>query len=163
MRTRSLAVFLLGPLFGFCLLLAACLPPTAPAKGAFLITKTSPYSVSQTMDRAEAAVLAKGAKVFARINHAAGAQKSGQSLPPEEVLIFGNPALGTPLLLANPRIGLDLPVKLVVWQEDGATHMAFTHPALLGARYGIALDHPALVKMRAVLDAITDEAIAPAP
>jgi uncharacterized protein (DUF302 family) len=142
------------------LLLLACQPQGAQTANNELITKTSPYGVTQTMDRLQEAVLAKGATVFARVNHAAGAQKIGQSLAAEEVLIFGNPKLGTPLMQTDPRIGLDLPVKVLVWDDKGTTKIAFLDPAKLGAWYGIAPDHPALIKMRGVLEAVTKSATA---
>jgi uncharacterized protein (DUF302 family) len=112
------------------------------------------------MDRLEAAVIAKGATVFARVDHAAGAQKIGETLSPEQVLIFGNPKLGTPLMQSDPRIGLDLPVKILVWEKDGTTQITFLNPAKLGAWYGIDADHPTLIKMRGVLEMVAREASA---
>lgn len=147
-------------LLGLGLFVAACQPLSKQNANDELITKTSPYSVSETMDRLEAAVTSKGARVFARVNHAAGAQKIGQTLSAEEVLIFGNPRLGTPLMKMDPRIGLDLPVKVLVWDDQGQTRIAFLDPAKLGAWYGIEADNPTLVKMRGVLEAVTRKATA---
>ncbi len=146
---------------GFSLFLMACLPPAPQTASNELIIKTSPFSVAQTMDRLEAAVTAKGATVFARVNHAAGAQKIGQSLAAEEVLIFGNPRLGTPLIQADPRIGLDLPVKVLVWSQNDETQIAFLNPEKLGAWYGLDATTPALLKMRGILEFVTKEAITP--
>jgi len=145
-------------LIGIGLILAACQPMAPQTANEELITRTSPYSVAETMDRLEAAVKAKGATVFARVDHAAGAQKIGMTLAPEQVLIFGNPKLGTPLMQSDPRIGLDLPVKVLVWEKDGTTKITFLDPSKLGAWYGIDADHPSLVKMRGVLEMIAKEA-----
>ncbi len=150
---RYLLLFVSG------LLLAACQPSSNLTADNELIIKDSPYNVSKTMDRLQEAVLAKGATVFARVNHGAGAQKINETLADEQVLIFGNAKLGTPLLKIDPRIGLDLPVKVLVWNDHGTTKIAFLDPAKLGAWYGIAPDHPALIKMRGVLEVVTKEAI----
>ena len=154
---RILVVLAMGLLFG------ACTPANRPTPNPVLIVKTSPYSVNQTMDRLQAAVMASGAHVFARVDHGAAAKTAGLRLPPEAVLIFGNPKLGTPLMQQNSRFGLDLPLKVLVWQEDDATKLAYTAPASLGARYGVDPSHPVLVKMGKVLDAVTNEAAGPSP
>lgn len=154
---RILVVLAMGLLFG------ACTPANRPMPKPALIVKTSPYSVSETMDRLQEAVRSKGAHVFARVDHGAGAKTAGLSLPPEAVLIFGNPKLGTPLMQQNPRFGLDLPLKVLVWQEGGVTKLAYTAPASLGARYGVDPSHPVLVKMGKVLDAVTNEAVKASP
>lgn len=147
--------------FGLFSLVAAC--ASTPEAGSALITKTSPYGVAQTMDRLEKVVKAKGAHVFARVNHAAGAKKIGATLADEEVLIFGNPKLGTPLMQADPRIGLDLPVKVLVWDDHGTTKIAFLDPAKLATWYGIDATNPTLVKIRGVLEMLTKETTTPAP
>ena len=146
-------------LIGIGILLTACQPAPQTADNE-LIIRTSPHSVAQTMDRLEAAVTAKGAKVFARVNHTAGAQSIGQTLPAEEVLIFGNPKLGTPLMQIDPRMGLDLPVKILVWDDHGQTKIVFLNPAKLGAWYGIEATNPVLIKMRGVLETLAKVASA---
>ncbi len=143
----------------FGLLIAACQPAPQTADNE-LITRTSPHSVAQTMDRLEAAVIAKGARVFARINHTAGAQSIGEVLPAEEVLIFGNPKLGTPLMQIDPRMGLDLPIKILVWDDHGQTKITFLNPAKLGSWYGIEATNPVLIKMRGILETVAKEASA---
>ncbi|PHS27762.1 MAG: hypothetical protein COA85_04705 [Robiginitomaculum sp.] len=145
-------------LIGIGILLAACQPLAPKTANDELITRTSPHSVAETMDRLEAAVTAKGAKVFARINHGAGAQSIGEVLTAEEVLIFGNPELGTPLMQIDPRMGLDLPVKILVWDDNGQTRIVFLNPAKLGAWYGIEATNPVLIKMRGVLETVSKEA-----
>jgi len=145
-------------LIGISFILAACQPTAPQTANEELITRTSSYGVAETMDRVEAAVKAKGATIFARVDHAAGAQKIGEALAPEQVLIFGNPKLGTPLMQVDPRIGLDLPVKILVWEKDGTTQITFLNPAKLGAWYGIDADNPSLIKMRSVLEMVAKEA-----
>lgn len=89
------------------------------------------------MDRLEAAVRSKGQTVFARVDHAAGAARVGQQLRPTEVLIFGNPAGGTPLMVCSQSIGIDLPQKALVWQdESGQVLLAYNDPAYLARRHG---------------------------
>ncbi len=144
-------------------LLGACATTNGNAGENAFISKTSPYGVSETMDRLQAAVSKRGAHVFARVDHAAGAQRARLGLAPEQVLIFGNPKLGTPLMQQNALIGLDLPLKVLVWQDGSTARITYTAPAALAARYGLDPAHPVLVKMGKVLDAITNEAIGTAP
>ena len=87
------------------------------AMSADLVTKTSPHSVSDTMDRLEAAVTGAGATVFARVDHAAGAAKVDMELRPTQMLMFGNPKLGTPAMLDGQTAGLDLPLRVVVYAD----------------------------------------------
>ena len=84
-----------------------------------LVTIASRHPVKETIDRLEAAVKAAGISVFARIDHAAGATSVGMPLRPTELLIFGNPKGGTPLMQSRQAIGLDLPLKMLAW-EDGS-------------------------------------------
>src|SRR5580658_2536785 len=101
-----------------------------------LITIQSSYGPKDTIDRLEAAVQAKGMTVFARIDHAAGATAAGLSLRPTEVLIFGNAKGGTPLMQAVQTIGIDLPLKALVWQDaSGVTWLSYNDPAWLAARH----------------------------
>ena len=91
-----------------------------------LITIATNHSVKQTLDRLEASLKAKAITVVARIDHAAGAKSVGMDLRPTELLIFGNPKAGTPLMQANQTIGLDLPLKVLAWQ-DTETKVWVTH------------------------------------
>ena len=84
-----------------------------------LIAVKSPYSPKETMDRLEIVLKEKGMTLFARIDHAAGAAKVGKQLRPTEVLIFGNPQGGTPFMECDQTVGIDLPLKALVW-EDGS-------------------------------------------
>jgi uncharacterized protein (DUF302 family) len=103
-----------------------------------LTTIRSSLGPKDTMDRLEAAVKARGMSVFARIDHAAGASSVGLSLRPTEVLIFGNAAGGTPLMQAMQTVGLDLPLKALVWQDEaGDTLLSYNDPVWLAERHGI--------------------------
>ncbi len=113
---------------------------SAPARGTEgIILVPSALDVKSTMDKLQKALTEKGITVFARVDHAAGAKSIGQTIRPMELIVFGNPKLGTPLIQKNPEIGLDLPLKALVYQgENGTTYIAYTDPAFLAKRYGIA-------------------------
>jgi uncharacterized protein (DUF302 family) len=103
-----------------------------------LTTIRSGLGPKETMDRLAGEVAARGMTVFARIDHAAGAASVGMPLRPTEVLIFGSPKGGTPLMQAAQTIGLDLPLKILVWQDAaGDTHLAYDDPVWLARRHGI--------------------------
>lgn len=124
-----------------------------------LITKTSAHSVKQTMDTLEKIVRDKGFNVAARVNHAAAAIKAGMTLRPTEVLIFGNPKLGTLLMQSNQTIGIDLPLKVLVWEDDqGTVTLAYNDPAWLAKRHGITDRDKAFAKMTGALNKFTDTA-----
>jgi uncharacterized protein (DUF302 family) len=91
-----------------------------------LVTIAGKYPVKESIDRLESALRAKGVAIFARIDHAAGAASVDMPLRPTELLIFGNPKAGTPLMQANQTIGLDLPLKILAWQ-DAAGHVWLTY------------------------------------
>jgi len=104
-----------------------------------LITMRSSHGPKDTMNRLEAQVKAKGMTVFARIDHAAGAAEVGLPLRPTELLVFGNAKTGTSLMQAEQAIGIDLPLKMLVWQDaSGATWLSYNDPAWLAKRHGLA-------------------------
>src|SRR5215475_5082476 len=103
-----------------------------------LTTIKSNNGPEETMNRFEAEVRGRGMTVFAHIDHAASAAAAGLSLPPTEVLIFGNARAGTPLMEATQTIGIDLPLKVLVWRdENGATWLSYNDPVWLAERHGI--------------------------
>jgi uncharacterized protein (DUF302 family) len=103
-----------------------------------LVTIKSGNGPEETMNRLEAEVRGRGMTVFAHIDHAAGAAAAGLSLPPTEMLIFGNAKAGTPLMEAAQTIGIDLPLKVLVWRdENGATWLSYNDPVWLAERHGI--------------------------
>jgi uncharacterized protein (DUF302 family) len=102
-----------------------------------LITVRSTYSPKETMKRLETEVKAKGLTVFARIDHAAGAAEVGLSLRPTELLIFGNAKGGTPLMQSVQTIGIDLPLKILIWQDEARdTWLSYNDPSWLAKRHG---------------------------
>ncbi len=102
-----------------------------------LITIQSHYSPQETMQRLEAAVKAKGFSVFAHIDHSAQAAQVNLSLRPTDLLIFGNPKGGTPLMRSDQTIGIDLPLKALVWQDEkGTTWLSYNDPEWLVRRHG---------------------------
>lgn len=136
------------------LMLIATLASAAP-----FASKTSPHDVATTMDRLVAAVEGAGATIFARIDHAAGAAKVGQVLAPNQVLIFGNPKLGTPMMQSAPSMGLDLPLKVQIYRAgDGTVQVVYRDMAGLAAEHGA--DSPALAKATGALMKLTDKAVA---
>ncbi|MGA2057142.1 MAG: DUF302 domain-containing protein [Bradyrhizobium sp.] len=126
-----------------------------------LTTVKSSHSPQETMNRLEAAVKAKGLTVFARIDHAEGASAAGLSLRPTEVLIFGNAKGGTPLMQSVQTIGIDLPLKALVWQDTaGDTWLSWNDPAWLAARHGVSGVEAVANNLTAALKAIAEIATA---
>ena len=136
------------------------LSTTAALAAEGMITKTSGHSVKKTMDRFEKIVKDKGFTVVARVNHAAAAIKSGGTLRPTELLIFGNPTLGTQLMQSNQTIGIDLPLKVLIWEDDkGKVTLAYNDPAWLAKRHGITDREKVFAKMAGALGKFSDNAV----
>ena len=110
----------------------------------------SDHGPKETMDRLVAAVTTRGMTVLARIDHAAAAVKAGLELRPTEVVLFGNPRAGTPLMQAAQTIGIDLPLKALAFEDAaGAVWLSYNDPAWLAARHGLADDGGAIAKILA--------------
>jgi uncharacterized protein (DUF302 family) len=125
-----------------------------------LITLKSPRSPKATMDRLENLLKQKNMTIFARIDHAAGAAKIGQSLRPTELLIFGNPQGGTAFMLCEQTVGIDLPLKALVWQDaQGQVWLGYNDPEFLAKRHGAA-QCPAVEKLKKALVRFAREAVA---
>ena len=121
-----------------------------------LVTKPSPFPVSDTVARLSALIADKGIKLFAVIDHSGEAHAHGLELRETKVVIFGSPAAGTPVMQAAPRAALDLPLKVLVWDDEGQTKLTYADPAALAARY----DLPAqLVAPLGAIHALTDAVI----
>ena len=121
-----------------------------------LTTIPSSFDPTETMDRLETEVVAKGMKVFARIDHAAGAAEVGLTLRPTELIIFGNARGGTPLMQSVQTAGIDLPLKALVWQDAaGKTFISYNEPSWMAQRHGVANAEAAVSKMTDLLSAIT--------
>jgi len=111
-----------------------------------LITVSSTFGPKDTMSRLEAEVKAKGLTVFAHVDHAAGAAAVGLQLRPTDLLIFGNAKGGTPLMQAAQTVGIDLPLKVLVWQDaSGKTWLSYNDPAWLAQRHGVSHEVEAVV------------------
>ena len=124
-----------------------------------LVTKRSAYPVAETMDRLERAVKERQLIVVARVDHAAAAQKAGLTLRPTQLLIFGNPKAGTPLMQSAQTIGIDLPLKVLVWEDDkGQVWLAYNDPAWLAARHDVTDRAEVVRAMIGALNALTEAA-----
>jgi uncharacterized protein (DUF302 family) len=104
---------------------------------------------------------ARGIRIFATIDHAAGARDAGLELADEVVLIFGNPAVGTALMQADPASGLDLPLRLLVWDDHGQTRVAHHDPHELGDSYSVATASHVVDALAGLLDALTASVVRP--
>ena len=126
-----------------------------------VLSVPSAHDVATTIDRLEAALEEKGMTVFARIDHAGGAEKAGLSLAPTEVLVFGNPKVGTPLMGCARSVAIDLPQKMLAWEdEDGATRLGWNDPAYLASRHDLAGCEAVLEKVAAALEGFARTATA---
>jgi uncharacterized protein (DUF302 family) len=119
----------------------------------------SPYSFANTLQRLESVITAKGITIFARIDHSGEAAKVGLTMPPTELLIFGSPKSGTPLMVASPSLALDLPLKALVSQDtEGAVWLSYNSPEYLQQRHDIP---EVLVKNIAGIRSICEEVVLP--
>ena len=117
-----------------------------------------PGDVASVVDRLTAGLRDRGVEVFATIDHAAGARAAGLDLPDEVLLVFGNPAIGTALMQADPRSGVDLPLRVLVWSQDGVTRLAYQDPAVLADRYEVGSEQATLDRLRGLLEQLVAEA-----
>ena len=127
-----------------------------------LISLPSPHAPEATLDRLAAEVAARGLTVFARIDHAAGAAEVGLPLRPTTLMIFGGAKGGTPLMQAVQTIGIDLPLKALVWQDAaGAAWLSYNDPAWLAKRHGLGAEAaPAVAALSGLLHALAVAATA---
>ena len=125
-----------------------------------VIAVKSPHSAKATMDKLEEVVKQRGLNVFARIDHAAGAAKVGKSLRPTEVLIFGNPQGGTPFMECAQSVGIDLPLKALVWEDASAqVWLGYNDPAFLARRHAVA-QCPVVENLRKALSGLAEAVLA---
>jgi uncharacterized protein (DUF302 family) len=124
-----------------------------------LTTIASRYDPKETIDRLEAEIRARGMKVFARIDHAEGAANVGLTLAPTEVIIFGNARGGTPLMQSVQTVGIDLPLKALVWKDaTGKTWLSYNEASWIAQRHGVADAERVVSGMAAALSAIAKTA-----
>src|SRR5215472_1827373 len=127
-----------------------------------MVVKKSSHSVAATLDRLSEVLKTRGIGIAARVDHAAAAEKVGQTLKPTQLLIFGNPKLGTPLMQSNRRIGVELPRKVLGWEDDrGQVWLAYVKREVLKWEYSVEGNDDTLRKMGQALEKLTDEAIKP--
>ena len=127
---------------------------TAMNKG--IIDKPSNHSVDQTVEKLKNILQAKGITLFALVDHSGEAEKAGMKMPPTKLLIFGSPRAGTPLMLAAPSVAIDLPLKILVWQDpEGKVWLSYNSPGYLKDRHGLP---PDLLQNIAVVDALVTDA-----
>jgi uncharacterized protein (DUF302 family) len=137
----------------------SAVPAEAQGQGVWVV-KTSPHSVAVTVAKLSSAIEGAGAGIAAVVDHAAGAKKAGMELPPTTLVIFGNPRLGTPLMQQNRQVGIDLPMRVLVWQDGDATKIGYVSPESMASGYGIAADNASISKMTGALDKLTNAATA---
>ena len=125
-----------------------------------IVTKLSPLPVADTVAKLTGMIRARGIKLFAVIDQSAEARQAGLSLRETTLVIFGSPAAGTPVMAASPLAALDLPLKVLVWDDDGQTKVTYYSPAALAARYHLGAD---LAGNLAAINPLTDALVASGP
>ena len=120
------------------------------------VVKTSRYSYADTVARLSQAITAAGNTIFVTIDQAAAAQSVGLSLRPTTLIVFGNPKGGTGLMVAFPLAALDLPLKLLVWEERGAVSVAYVPPEEIAARYNVTGMDALIANFSRALDTFTN-------
>ena len=117
----------------------------------------SPHTVPETLRRLESLLQAKGVNIFARVDHSGEAEKAGLKMRPTQLLIFGSPKAGTPLMVASPTLAIDLPLKALAWEDaDGAVWLSYNTPEYLKQRHNIPDE---FVKNIAVIRPLLEEAV----
>ena len=123
-----------------------------------VVTKLSPLTVADTTSKLTGMIAAKGMKLFGVIDQAAEARAVGLTLRETVLVIFGSPAAGTPVMAASPMSALDLPLKVLIWSDEGQTKISYYAPAVLAARYHLG---PELAGNLAGINGLTDALVAP--
>ena len=146
----------------FCSMLAIFFIVSTAAAGDGLNSVKSSHDVKATADRLENILEQKGMTVFIRINHAAAARKIGKKLRPTELVVFGNPKVGTPLVQCNQRVAIDLPQKALIWLDDkGQVWLSYNDPNYLAQRHGLGDCAEVIKKVEKALDNFAKAATAP--
>jgi uncharacterized protein (DUF302 family) len=131
---------------------------STPSHAQGVVTKNSPRSVEQTVDRLTQIVAEKALTLFAVIDHSGAAAKVGLDMPNTKLVVFGSPVAGTPLMVADPLVALDLPLKLLVFTEaDGTVSVAYNTTEYLASRYQLSADDATRL---AAIEPISDAAVA---
>lgn len=122
-----------------------------------VVTRRSQHGFAEALARLESALERRQLEIFARVDHSGAAKRVGLTMPDTQVVVFGNPKGGTPLMLASPLVAIDLPLRVLVADDGGHAVLSYLSPAYLADRYGIP---PDLVKNIAGIEAIVDEVVA---
>jgi uncharacterized protein (DUF302 family) len=130
-------------------------PPTVPAG---IVTKDSPHSLDATVRKLTELVTDRGMKIFAVIDQSAEARSAGLDLRPTTLVLFGNPAAGTPVMEAAPLAALDLPLKVLIWADEDGTYVSYVAPRTLADRYSL---EDGLVANLAGIELLTDALVSP--
>src|ERR1039458_8912693 len=126
-------------------------------QGDGLVQVASPHTVNETVNRLETILAQRGVRVFALIDHSGEAEKIGMKMRPTKLVIFGNPKGGTPLMVAAPTLAIDLPLKALVWEDEGGkVWVSYNSPEYLQQRHGVPED---LIKNIAVAGALVAKAV----
>ena len=125
------------------------------AQRGFVITKSN-QSYRETLNALDQAIRSKGLRLFTRVSHSSNAAGASLDLGPTELFLFGNPKVGTLLMQASRTVGLDLPQRMLVWEDEHGVHIAHNDPTWLGSRH--EFDHPALPKISGLLQALATAA-----
>ena len=126
-----------------------------------LVTMPSSHAPRETLDRLEGVLKEKGLTVFLRLDHAAGAARIGKTLRPTELLVFGNPQGGTPLMECGQSAGIDLPLKALAWQDaEGRNFLSYNDPTWIATRHGVS-SCPVAANLRKALEGFTQAATKP--
>jgi uncharacterized protein (DUF302 family) len=134
-------------------------PPGPPVEG--LVTLASPYDVATTLDRLEDALRSKGINVIARVDHGLAGNNVGIPMRPVELVIFGNPRVGSHLMTSRPTAAIDLPMKMIAWEDPtGRVWLAYNEPRWIAARHGIDDREEAVGKLEGALANLARAAVA---
>ena len=127
-----------------------------PAAGQGIVNLASNHSVDQAVEKLKDVLQSKGVTLFALVDHSGEAEKVGMKMPPTKLLIFGNPTAGTPLMLAAPSMAIDLPLKILVWEDaHRQTWVSYNSPSYLQERYNLP---PELIQNIAVVETLARKA-----
>jgi len=121
-----------------------------------IVDKPTNHSVDETVEKLKGILQSKGVALFATVDHSGEAAKVGMKMPPTKLLIFGSPKAGTPLMLASPSVAIDLPLKILIWEDaQGKTWLSYNSPAYLQQRHSIPAE---LMQNIAVIEALASKA-----
>jgi uncharacterized protein (DUF302 family) len=125
-------------------------------RGNGIVDISSNHTVDQTVQRLKGILEAKGVTLFALVDHSGEAEKAGMKMPPTKLIIFGSPKAGTPSMLASPSIAIDLPLKILIWEDgDGKAWISYNSPAYLQERHNVP---PELMQNIAVVETLAAKA-----